>query len=124
MFKAIQTSISGLVASTVRANTAASNIVHSTVKSSPFNAGYTPQHVEQSTTANGGVRANVIPVSPTSLSVYDPTSPFANGGGNVDIPNISLPAEIGELTKASNAYKANAKVLKSLDDTFKTLLKI
>ncbi|PCI49341.1 MAG: hypothetical protein COB49_04970 [Alphaproteobacteria bacterium] len=128
MFKAIQTSVSGLIASSVRLNAAASNIANSQVKSTPnvltFSAGYTPVRVEQSTTGGGGVRATVVPVSPASLSIFDPTSPLANSQGAVNIPNISLPAEIAELNRASQAYKANARVLKTLDDTFRTLLKI
>ncbi len=133
MFKAIQTSVSGLIASSVRLNAVASNIANINVKSTPkgkapdgltFSAGYTPVRVEQTTTGSGGVRATMVPVSPASLSVFDPTSPFANEQGAVNIPNISLPAEIAELARASHAYKANAKVLKTLDETFKILLKI
>jgi len=134
MFKAIQTSVSGLIASSVRLNAVASNIANAQVKSTPggttapgrraFSAGYTPQRVEQSTTGSGGVRATVVPVSPASLTIFDPTSPLANSQGAVNIPNVSLPVEIAELTRASQAYKANAKVLKTLDETFKTLLKI
>ncbi|MBL4803210.1 MAG: hypothetical protein JKY45_15095 [Emcibacter sp.] len=133
MFKAIQTSVSGLIASSVRFNAASSNIINAQVKSTPkgstsssgaFNPAYNPQQVKQSTTASGGVRANVVQVSPSSLTLFDPTSPLANAQGNVDIPNISLPAEISELTRASQSYKANATVLKNLDETFKTLLKI
>jgi len=134
MFKAIQTSVSGLIASTTRMNVAASNIVNAQVKSTPkgtppsspfaFNAAYNPQHVEQSTTTDGGTRATVIPTSPASLTLFDPSSPLSNGQGFVDIPNVSLPAEIGELTRASQAYKANAAVIRTLDETFKTLLKI
>lgn len=125
----MQTSVSGLIASTVRANTAASNIVNSNVRGSTkgatsFKAGYTPLQVKQTTTATGGVRTNTVPVSPSSLTVYDPLSPLASQQGAVDIPNVSLPLEFAELNRASNAYKANAKVLKTLDDTFKTLLKI
>lgn len=133
MFKAIQTSVSGLIASSVRLNAAANNIANTHVKSTPkgtvpnaltFNAGYSPLRVEQSPTATGGVRATVVPVSPASLAIFAPSSPFANEQGAVNIPNISLPAEIAELTRASHAYKANAKIFKTLDDTFKTLLKI
>ncbi len=134
MFKAIQTSVSGLVAATDRANVAASNIANALVKSTPpkkgsvpsglvFSAGYTPQRVEQSTTSSGGVRTTIVPVSPASLSVFDPTSPLANEQGNVNIPNVSLPAEIAELIRAKHAYKANAKVIMSLNDTYEILLK-
>ncbi|MCF6195255.1 MAG: hypothetical protein L3J50_01030 [Emcibacter sp.] len=133
MFKAIQTSVSGLIASSVRLNVAAENIVNAQTTSTPngsvpsglvFSAGYTPKRVEQSSTGTGGVRATVVPVSPASLTLFDPTSPLSSTEGFVNTPNISLPAEIGELTRASQAYKANASVLKTLDDTFKTLLKI
>jgi len=133
MSNAIQTSLSGLIASSVRANAAASNIVNSQVTSSlkgsaslrgPFQTGYTPIQVQQTTTRLGGTHANVVPVSPSSLAIYDPRSPLANEQGAVGIPNVSLPAEIAELRKASHAYQANAKALKTLDDTFKTLLKI
>jgi len=135
MFKAIQTSVSGLIASSTRLNAAASNIANSHVKSTAsgnitsgsgqvFNAGYTPVRVSQSTTEQGGVRTRVVPVTPASLTIYDPYSPLASDGGFVNIPNVSLPAEIAELTRASHAYKANAKVLRTLDETFKTLLKV
>ncbi len=131
MFKAIQTSVSGLLASTARVNNVASNIANSTVKSTPrgaagpvYSAGFTPQRVIQSSTPSGGTRTNTVPVNPASLTVYDPSSPLSNDQGLVNIPNVNLPAEIGELTRASHAYKANAKVLKTLDETFKSLLKI
>lgn len=137
MFKAIQTSVSGLLAASARANTAASNIVNSQVKSTPalssgaayssgktgFQPGYTPKRIQNSTTSTGGVRAHAVPVSPASLSVYDPSAPQANEQGLVDIPNVSFPAEIAELQRAKHAYAANAKMIKSLDETAKILLK-
>jgi len=135
MFKAIQTSVSGLIASSTRLNVAANNIVNSQVKSSPqsqgatvagqaFKAGYTPQRVEQTSLPTGGTRATTIPVSPASLSVYDPSSPYAGEGGLVNVPNVSFPAEIAELIRASQAYKANLKTLNTIDETFKALLKV
>ena len=135
MFKAIQTSVSGLLASSQRLNIAASNIVNSQVKSSPsakenaapgltFNPGYTPLKAEQITTPSGGTRTRTVAVSPANLSVYDPSSPLAGEQGTVNIPNVSFPAEIAEMKRASQAYKANAAVLKTLDETFKSLLKV
>ncbi|VAX02051.1 hypothetical protein MNBD_ALPHA03-342 [hydrothermal vent metagenome] len=135
MFKAIQTSVSGLIASSTRLNVAANNIVNSQVRSSPeaqgtavagqtFKAGYTPQRVEQTSLPTGGTRATTISVSPASLSVYDPSSSFAGEGGFVNLPNVSFPAEIAEMIRASHAYKANAKTLSSIDETFKALLKV
>lgn len=125
MFKAIQTSVSGLIASTTRLNVAASNIVNSQVKSTPGDSnGFAPRHVEQTSTGSGGVRAAVVITSPSSLAIFDPASPLANDEGQVNIPNVSLPAEIGEITRASQAYKANANVLKALDENLKILLSI
>ncbi|WP_339860850.1 flagellar basal body rod protein FlgC [Paremcibacter congregatus] len=131
MFKAIQTSVSGLLASTARANTAASNIVNSQVTSTPFSPntgtaqspGFTPQRLQQTTTAYGGVRTTNVPVSPASLSVYNPSSPLSNEQGLVDVPNVSFPAEIAELQRAKHAYAANAKMIKALDETAQVLLK-
>lgn len=125
MFKAIQTSVSGLIASSLRLDVAANNIVNAQNRSPAGKSpAFTPQHIEQTPTASGGVRATVIPTSPASLTIFDPASPLSSAQGFVNIPNVSLPAEIGELTRASQAYKANATVLKTLDETFKTLLKI
>lgn len=135
MFKAIQTSVSGLLAATSRANVAASNIVNAQVASTPAGQGgapttgetfrgYTPRRTEQTTTPSGGVRAHAAPVNPASLTVYDPASPLASEQGMVNIPNVSLPAELAELSRASHAYKANAAVLKALDETFNALVKI
>lgn len=126
MLKAIQTSVSGLVASSTRLNVAASNIVNSRNISTPGadSGGFIPQQVVQTTTGFGGVQATAVPVSPASLTIFNPSSTLANEQGNVNIPNISLPLEFGELIRASQAYKANANVLKKLDETFNILLKI
>jgi len=137
MFPGLQNTVSALISATVSLDTAASNIANSQVQSTPpkagavgpvfspgARAGYAPQRVIQTTTGSGGVRASVVPVSPASLAIYDPASPLSNSEGLVNIPNVSLPVEIAKLREASFVYKANIKVLETLDNSFKTLLKI
>jgi len=130
MYNAIKTSVSGLMAATQKAKVAASNIANAQVVSSPQSSvgnladarGYIPQRVEQTTNKNGGVKSTILPVNPASLSLYDPSSPLSSQEGFVHIPNVSLAAESAELIRASQSYKANAKVLKILDESQKSLL--
>lgn len=130
MFNAIQTSLSGLMASTARLNVAASNIANAQVVSSPDSSSskllgaqaYIPQRISQSTTNNGGVKTSSLPVNPASLTVYNPSSPLSSQEGFVNVPNVSLVTELTELKRASHSYKANAKVLETLDNTLKSFL--
>ncbi|WP_417317523.1 flagellar basal body rod protein FlgC [Emcibacter sp.] len=130
MINAINTSLSGLLASTSKLSVAASNIVNSRTTSTPkgtFAAdltaaalgskAYTPLKHGQSSNKHGGVMSYNIPVNPASLTAYSPDDPMANEEGYVAIPNVNDFVEVGEMIKASNAYKANAKVLSTLDET-------
>ncbi|WP_321392376.1 flagellar basal body rod protein FlgC [Emcibacter sp.] len=130
MINAINTSLSGLLASTSKLNVAASNIANSRTTSTPkgtFAANttaaalgskaYTPLRHEQSSNKYGGVMSYNIPVNPASLTAYSPDDPMANEEGYVAVPNVNEFVEVGEMIKASNAYKANAKVLSTLAET-------
>ncbi|MFC7050248.1 flagellar basal body rod protein FlgC [Emcibacter nanhaiensis] len=127
MNNAINTSLSGLLASTSKLNVAASNIVNSRNTSTPkgtfaanpsaaalVNKAYTPLKHEQSSNKYGGVMSYNIPVNPASLTAYAPDDPVANEDGYVAIPNVNEFVEVGEMIKATNAYKANAQVLSTL----------
>jgi flagellar basal-body rod protein FlgC len=135
MNNAINTSLSGLLASTSKLNVAASNIVNSRNTSTPkgtFAANpsaaalgskaYVPMKHEQSTNKFGGVMSYNIPVTPASLTAYAPQDPVANEEGYVAIPNVNEFVEVGEMIKATNAYKANAKVLTEVADLEKDFL--
>ncbi len=64
-----------------------------------------------------------IPVTPQNLSLYDPHSSFANNEGYLAVPGEqSLIAEVAEMSRASHAYKANAKAIKSLGDTISNFM--
>lgn len=128
MINGINTSLSGLLAASTRANTAANNIVNAYNTSTPAGGdtstaairtarAYVPQKVVNSSQSNGGVTASKVPVNPASLSVFNPNDPVSNEQGFVDIPNVSLEVEFAELIKAKHAYKANAAVLRTLAET-------
>ncbi|MDG1439047.1 MAG: flagellar basal body rod C-terminal domain-containing protein [Emcibacteraceae bacterium] len=135
MINGISTSLSGLLAASTRANTAANNIVNAYNTSTPVGGdrntaviqttrAYVPQKVINSSQKQGGVTATKVPVSPSSLSVYNPGDPVANSDGLVNIPNVEPAIEFAELIKAKNAYKANAAVLRTLYEVENTVLDI
>ncbi len=127
MINGISTSLSGLLAASTRANTAANNIVNAFNTSSPAGGetstaavrtarAYVPQRVINTSQKNGGVTATKVPVNPSSLTVFNPNDPVANEQGFVDVPNVDHAVEFSELIKAKHAYKANATVLRTLSD--------
>ena len=135
MINGINTSLSGLLAASTRATTAANNIVNAYNTSTPAGGetstaairtsrAYVPQKVVNSPQKNGGVIATKVSVTPSSLSVYSPDDPVSNDQGFVDIPNIDPAVEFSELIKAKHAYKANAAVLRTLYETQDTALDI
>ena len=135
MINGINTSLSGLLAASTRANTAANNIANAYNTSLPVGGdrntatlqasrAYVPQKTVNSSLKNGGVTATRVPVSPASLTVYSPDNPVSNEEGFVNIPNIEPAIEFSELIKAKNAYKANAAVLRTLSEIEDTALDI
>ena len=135
MINAINTSLSGLLASTSKLSVAASNIVNSRTTSTPKgsfaadataaaagNKAYTPLKHGQSSNKYGGVMSYNIPVNPASLTAYAPDDPAASEEGYVAVPNVNEFVEVGEMIKATNAYKANAKVLSTLAEVEESFL--
>ena len=135
MMNGISTSLSGLLAASTRANTAANNIVNAYNTSFPLGGdtstaalrstrAYVPQQVINSSGRNGGVIATKVPVNPASFSLYSPNDPASNSNGFVDIPNVDPAIEFSELIKAKQAYKTNAAVIRTLSETEETALDI
>jgi flagellar basal-body rod protein FlgC len=83
-----------------------------------------PKQVQDVTTAGGGVRAEVRPVTPPSVEVYAPGSPDADANGIAAIPNVNLAEELVTQIQAQRAYEANAKALKTQDELIDSLLDI
>lgn len=135
MINGINTSLSGLLAASTRASTAANNIVNAFNKSTPAGGdtltaairtarAYVPQRVINTPLKHGGVVATKVPLSPSSLRVFSPNDPVSNEQGFVNIPNVDHAIEFSELIKAKHAYKANANVIKTLSDIENTALDI
>ncbi|MBT6032549.1 MAG: flagellar biosynthesis protein FlgC [Kordiimonadaceae bacterium] len=135
MINGINTSLSGLLAASTRASTAANNIANAFNTSKPTGGdtstaalrtsrAYVPERTVNSSRKNGGVIATNVPINPASLSVYSPDNPVSNQQGFVNVPNVDLAVEFSELIKAKHAYKANAAVLRTLAETQETALDI
>ncbi len=127
--------MSGLLAASTRATTAANNIVNAYNTSTPVGGdtstaalrstrAYVPERIVNSSSKNGGVIASKVPISPSSLSVFSPENPVSNEQGFIDVPNVDPAVEFSELIKAKHAYKANITVLRTLSEIQESALDI
>jgi flagellar basal-body rod protein FlgC len=114
----ISIAVSGLNAASLRLSTAASNIANSqdTAPLTPQPGDpqpYQPVDVNQTAAPGGGTQAVQQPVTPASNAIYDPSSPFADGNGNVASPNVDLAQQLVNASIASTSYDANLKVIQT-----------
>lgn len=132
MINAIQTALSGLVASTKRVEASASNIANIGTAGSLDDAGnapYAPISTVQQTQTDSqgnatGVTAENLPRENAFVPAYDPDSPFANSEGFVGVPNVNLAEEAVNLKLAEATYKANIAVLETVNELSDELLSI
>jgi flagellar basal-body rod protein FlgC len=113
--------LSGLQAASTRANAAASNIANAGTAGARDGqdgpAPYAPVDVVQTsvTAQNGapqGTSAQYVNRDPASVPAYAPDSPYADKDGLVAAPNVDFAQEIVDLKSASQAYAANAAVVR------------
>jgi flagellar basal-body rod protein FlgC len=124
--------ISGLNAASLRLQAATSNIANSlsdgplpdAANAASFPAAYTPLHVTQSEVVGGGTSATTTAVSPATVSIFDPTAPFADSVGMVASPNVDLASEFVQLLIAHVSYAANAAVIRADAQMSASLLSI
>lgn len=129
MIPGINTALSGLTASSRRLAVSADNIANmqSTLSRRDgvtVSEPYAPQQVVQTSLSTGGVRADLQPVDPASVPVYDPSNPASDAGGMVQYPNVNLEEEIANQIVAKYDYMGNLKTLKTADEMMKSLLNI
>lgn len=93
-------------------NIANADVVGSTDPKSP-NQAYIPQDTQDITTAGGGVKTVSLNRTPSFTPSYEPDSPFADGDGMVNAPNVNLDEELINVKIAENAYKANVTAMKA-----------
>jgi flagellar basal-body rod protein FlgC len=130
MISGFSTSLSGLMANSKRVAVSADNIANMRSRGVREDGPavqpgtFAPKQVQDVTTAGGGVRAEVRPVTPPSVEVYAPGSPDADADGVAAIPNVNLAEELVTQMQAQRAYEANAKALKTQDELTDSLLDI
>jgi len=131
MTDALSIAVSGLLAQGTRLSATADNIANATTGgvvpgttsvSGAAGTVYKPLKVTFTSLESGGVAAQAIP-DPKGYSVaYDPSSPYANGQGQVAVPNVSLTREAVNLIETRLLYKANLSVIKTQDQMLGDLL--
>ena len=129
MINPLSTSLSGLMASSKKAQVAATNIANAdTVGSTDpksANQAYAAKTTQDVSNGAGGVNTVVLNRTPAFVPSYEPDSPFADGEGMVNSPNVNLDEELINTQLAANSYKANVTALKAgiqMQDTLREAL--
>lgn len=141
MFRAIDTSASGLTAERLRMDVISNNIANvnttRTEEGGPFRrqlcifqarkpAGRWPfQERKLPQQIGSGVRVTSIQedMAPFKLE-YDPTHPDADADGYVRRPNINIVHEMVDMITATRAYEANVTTINSQKDMINSALNI
>lgn len=131
MINVLNIALSGLNAAGQKIAATASNIANVTTAGSldnPDDAPYsalTTQQTTQSINGEGaGVSSRVIPANKPFVPAYSPDSPFANEDGLIGVPNVDLAEEAINLQVAEITFKANASVIRSVEETSDELFRI
>ncbi len=132
MTNQLSIAVTGLMDASLRLSTAAKNIANAQSSGRlPSVAGekatsYTPQDVVTLSNSTGnnnlGVRSTTVDRDPSYEPAYDPSSPNANDQGLVATPTVDIASEIVKSIMASEAYKANAAVIKAALENDKKLM--
>lgn len=113
--------VSGLNVASLRLQVAASNIANArssgplpgTPNPEKFASAYSPLRVNQVDSFGGGTSATVTDVSPATVAVFDPSTPYADRHGMVASPNVGLADELVQVLIARFSYTANAQVIRA-----------
>ena len=125
MFDALKISATGLGAETVRIDVVANNLANQNTMLTPGGGPYQSEFVQLlSLPANsqgvgqgvevGGIYNQATP----TVTVYDPTSPYANAKGQVLYPNVSVSTQMVDMIQAESAYQANANAFTAESSTY------
>ncbi|MEX2009750.1 MAG: flagellar basal body rod C-terminal domain-containing protein [Dongiaceae bacterium] len=112
MTPVLNIAVSGLRAAAKRLEVSASNVVNDR------STDYVPLRVQQTADADGGTRADTVPVRPASVPFFDPNDPAAAAAR----PNVSLEAEIVEQMLARRAFEANLRTIETAGRMTRALL--
>lgn len=112
---AISIALSGMRAQGTKTAVAAENIANSS------STNYEPKDAVLKS-GEAGVSVSVQTRDNPTFKTYSPSSALADQDGYVSVPNISLEEEIINTMTAEIAYKANASVIKTVDEMQDSLL--
>ncbi len=118
MSDALSIAASGMRAAALRLQVSASNVANSrsagplpdATNSAGFPPAYIPLRVDQTDVAGGGTYATIKPISPSYVTTYDPTAPYADSNGMVAAPNVDLAEEMVQQASIRFTFAANAYV--------------
>ena len=133
MYGSFDISTSGMIANRVRLETAAANTANASAILSPDGERYEPYRRRDVVLATGdpesgsalGVHVAAIEVDQAPLVPrYEPDSPFADEGGYVMYPNVSIVVEQMNAMEALRSYEANAAAVEATRAMINTALQM
>ena len=127
VFGPVDIAISGMRAQSKTMEVISSNIANSRTADAGQGQPYRRLETVLRAQAEGptGVTVDGVVEDRSALQrVYDPGNPKADAGGYVTMPNVHLPVEMMNLTRASRAYQANAAMLKRYQKLVETTLEL
>ena len=132
MINALQSALSGFLASMKRADASAQNIANVNISGSlgesgpaPYSAVTVVQKTRTDSSGNVlGVQADIVPKGTPFVPAYDPGSPFADADGLVGAPNVDLAEEAVSLTIAKATAEANLAVIKTVSELTDEVIRI
>ena len=121
MSSIFSTAVSGLTAQSQVLSVSAANVVN--IGSLGLNpdgtasrpGAYAPQRAVLTSTAQGGVRAEIVAIDPASFQSVEPNDPDAGADGTVPRPNVSLEREFVIQMIAFRAFQANVRTIETQD---------
>lgn len=133
MFKAIESSASGLTAERLRMDVISNNIANANTTRTEQGGAYKRKVVifeprdennvsfftkllegklQDKPQAGEGVRAvRIAEDNSPGKTIYDPAHPDANADGYVEMPNLNIVSEMVDMITASRAYEANVTAI-------------
>ena len=118
IFKAMETSASGLTAERLRLDLIAGNVANAhttrTEEGGPYRrkTAVFAEVLDRAGRSGQGVKVDSIRVDDTDpIMEYDPEHPDADAEGYVAYPNINILQEVTDMITASRSYEANVTVL-------------
>lgn len=116
IFKAIETSATGLTAERLRLDLIANNLANAgttrTEKGGPYRRQVPVFRPRRRDSIGEGVRVVAIREDTRPLRlVYNPGHPDARPDGYVEMPNVDVITEMVDLISASRAYEANVSAI-------------